>query len=146
MKENFIVYLKKIGLDEEAIKRIEEIYVLFNQTFNYEIEDIFVEDSIDSIGNRKYNHLQFFSKNNIFFDAVDFLSEYDYNIYRFNKISSVHISTSNYNFKESTKSSRLTVELLFNEISSETDYSFEATRENCDALRDILIKYFIEPL
>ncbi len=55
MKEEFIEYLKSIGITaEEYLKRIETIMEVYSELCQGEIVDIFVDEYIKEDGTREY--------------------------------------------------------------------------------------------
>ena len=63
MKEEFIDYLKLIGITtEEYLNRIETIMEVHSELCQEEIIDIFVDEYIKEDGTREYEDLSLFSR------------------------------------------------------------------------------------
>jgi len=143
MKEEFIEYLKFIGLTETLCKRIEAIYKFYRDLCPDEITGIFVTDYTMGDGSREYENLWFFSEKYAM-EAKQFIIKDDFDITPIkNGIHYWRIQKQEYDFKKATEKSRLYLEFrLGTGISGE----FKASKENCDYLRDIILKYVLPNL
>ena len=79
MREEFIEYLKSVGITEPLYKKIETVYEFYREICPDEITDIFVTDYITEDGSREYEHLCFFSEK-FFMDAKQFITKDDLSI------------------------------------------------------------------
>ncbi|MBU4374370.1 MAG: hypothetical protein KKD69_03760 [Euryarchaeota archaeon] len=140
MKGEFVEYLKSIGITTQVMhNRIETIYEVCSEICPDEIVDIFVDEYIKEDGSREYEDLNFFS-DTYQFGAKQFLTKDDYGIARIKKkVLLSKIQMQNYDFKKATEKSRLYLEVKFE---GELNASFKASKENCDFLRDIILKYY----
>ncbi|MFZ2411541.1 MAG: hypothetical protein WAW23_08220 [Candidatus Methanoperedens sp.] len=140
MKDEFIKYLNTIGITTQVLhNRIEEIYEVCSEMCPDEIVDIFVDEYIKEDGSRDYEDLNFFS-DTYQCGAKQFLTKDDYGIARLKKkVLLSKIQMQNYDFKKATEKSRLYLEVKFE---GELLASFKASKENCDFLRDIILKYY----
>lgn len=147
MKEEFVVYLKAIGLTEVIINRIEEIYNFYEtvlmKELREEILDIFVTDYISKDGSRQYDNLWFFSKNYIM-EAKSFISLDDLDICPLAKeIKYLEIKSESYDFIKSNEKSRF---YLMYGLETRLNGNLRAAKENCDYLKNIYIKYMLPNL
>ncbi len=141
MKQEFVDYFESIGIKEGVLlDRIESIYEFYLELCPDDIVAIFVTDYIDSEGKRDYENLWFFSDRYVM-EAKGFAAGKDNFDMTHIKDRVVHcaIQKQDYDFnKEATDKSRLY--LLFKLDTGEIA-NFKASKENCDALRVILLKH-----
>jgi len=138
MKEEFIRYLKSIGMTEPLHERIEEIYQFCTERCPDEIRDIFVTDYIKGDGSREYENLWFFSPKYCM-EAKLFITKDDFDIVAIrNRVIRWAILKENYDFKKATEKSRL--QLRFH-LDTQVFGVLKASKENCDYLKEILVKY-----
>ncbi|MHB8119849.1 MAG: hypothetical protein ACYDHX_14185 [Methanothrix sp.] len=142
MKSEFKTYLVSIGIGEPFAKKVEEAYQFYSEilkNMDDEIKDLFITDYIQQDGSRQHVNLWFFSKK-YFMEAKMFINKDDFD---FMPISSglayLRIEKQNYDFKQATNESRMTVEYQARGMMNGT---LIASRNNCDKLREIIIKYF----
>jgi hypothetical protein len=141
MKKEFMDYLGSIDIKGEVlIDRIESIYEFYKEMCPDEIVDIFVTDYIDSEGGREYENLWFFSDKYIM-EAKEFAAgKDDFDITPIkDRVKYCKIQKKDYDFKEAIEKSRLRLEFTFGFFGARCD--FKAAKENCDALRDIILKH-----
>jgi hypothetical protein len=147
MKEQFIAYLKSIGMEELLIERVAEIYQfydnLLNTNLNDEILDIFITDYITKEETREYENAWFFSKK-YFMEARLFINEDDFDVNTISKeLYYLRIKKENYDFLKSNEKSRLYIK--FHAYQKGTG-EIKASKENCDYLKKIYIKYLLPNL
>ena len=144
MREEFIEYLKSIGLAEALCERIETIYEFYNSGIcPDEITGIFVTDYITGDGTREYENLWFFSEKYAM-EAKQFIKEDDFDITPIkNRIQYWRIKKQDYDFKKATEKSRL---YLIFALDTGVRGEFKASKENCDYLIDIILKYVLPNL
>jgi hypothetical protein len=138
MKDEFVEYLKSIGIPEAIRERIEMIYEFYREICPDEITGVFVTDYIKEDGSREYENLWFFS-DKYFMEAKQFITQDNFDIAPIkNRISYWNIRKQDYNFKKATPKSR-----FYLKISMEfpTSGEFKAAKENCDYLRSIFFQY-----
>jgi len=140
IKKVFKKYLKSIGITNTLKKRIEEIYNFYQKVCPEEITTIFVTDYIKEDGTREYENLWFFSKKYAM-EAKRFIGEDDFDMAPIqNQIHYWTIKKNDYDFKKAEEKSRLHLDISFGyDISGE----FKASKENCDYLKKIFLKYVI---
>jgi hypothetical protein len=141
MKKEFGEYLADMGMKESLTKRVEEILTFIEENFSEKILDIFVEDYIKEDGSREYESLIFFSDDQ-YFEAKNFTINDNFYIISFtNSITFIELTKVNYDFKETNDDSRFI--LNFN-IGNVGGINLKASKNNCDNLKMILMKY-IQP-
>ena len=121
--------------------RVKELYELAVAVMNEEPIDAIIEDYINQDGTRVYSHLTFFSEH-YFTGIANFLTEdtiFLHNLSR--RIESMYISKRDYDFKQATEKSRLTLNFNY-DSNNEMSGNFTASKENCDHLWTICQKYF----
>ena len=140
MEKEFIDYLESIDIKERVLlDRIESIYEFYLKMCPDEIKDIFVTDYIDSEGKREYENLWFFSDRYLM-EAKGFAAgKDDFDITPIkDRVEHCAIQKQGYDFKEATDKSRL--HLLF-KLDTNGIANFKASKENCDVLRDIILRH-----
>jgi len=138
MKEKFIKYLESISIANALRERIETIYELCKEICPDEITGIFITDYIKEDGSREYENLWFFSEKNCM-EAKQFITKYDFDITSIKKrVNYWTIKKQNYDFKEATEKSRLFLRVGF-DINLVGE--LKAAKENCDYLKEIILKY-----
>ena len=140
MKQEFVDYLESIGIKTGSLlDRIESIYEFCLEMCPDEIADIFVTDYIDSEGRREYENLWFFSDRYVM-EAKGFAAgKDDFDIAPMkDRVKYYEIRKQDYDFKEATDKSRLYLEISWG---TGVRGEFKAAKENCDALRGIILKY-----
>lgn len=138
MKDKFIEYIKAIGITETAyVKKIEEIVDFFSKLCGEEVIDIFVNDYIKDDMRREYESIDLFSEN-WEFSAINFITEDTYHITKREKCIFLEIKKKNYDYQKATEKSLLSVSMTFE---NRTRGSFKASKENCDFLRQVILRY-----
>lgn len=135
--EKFKEYLKKVGITSDVLlERVRFLYDVATKMCPEKIEKLFVDDYITKDKTRAYESIWFFSQGFIL-EAHNFETDYEIDIVP-TKGFRLAMELKDYNFNEATEDSRLRVFMTFAEdISGE----LKATKENCDVLRDIVLKY-----
>ena len=138
MKKEFIEYLKSIGITTALRERIETIYEYYKEICSDEITDIFITEYIKEDESREYENLWFFS-DKYFMEAKQFITKDDFDIASIEKsIIYWKIEKKDYDFKKATEKSRLFLSAVLNNV---VDGDFKASKENCDYLKEIILKY-----
>jgi len=140
MKKEFIIYLKSIDITDAHRERVETIYKFYQEICPDEITGIFITDYIEKDGSREYENLWFFSEK-YYMEAKQFMAKDDFDVTPIKKrVSYWTIQKQDYDFKKATKKSRLYLKLgLGTGISGD----FKAAKENCDHLKEIILKYVV---
>lgn len=142
MKPEFEEYFKSIGItSDEYCRRIEEIMSFFLEFTEEEIDDIFVDEYIKEDGTRIYEGITLYS-NSYDMAGLDFLTEDHFHFFlRKKKMEGFKIKKKNYDFKKATDTSRLNIEMFYDSRNLISD--FKASKENCNHLKQIFLKYFL---
>ncbi|MFW9897564.1 MAG: hypothetical protein ACFFD7_17295 [Candidatus Thorarchaeota archaeon] len=144
MREEFNQYLKIINVDSPLIyKRIEELIIMMKNLHSEEIYDILIGEYINKEGERVISGLGIYSENFVVIFG-NFLHDNEFSIYNHKKpLKSINIISQNYDFLEANQDSKLAINLFFRK---EEGFSGIATGINCDYLKKIVYKYFINSL
>ena len=144
MKEDFNQYLNILGIDSVLIrKRIEELIIMIKNLHSEEIIDIIIGEYINKEGESEIIGLGIYSENFVSIFG-NFLHDNEFTIYNHKKpLKSINITPKNYDFSEATQDSMLRVSLLFR---MEEGFYGVASGINCDYLKKIIYKYFINSL
>jgi hypothetical protein len=143
MKEELKKYLESIGITETLCKRVETIYEFYREIWLDEITDIFVTEYIKEDGAREYENLCFFSGKHVM-EAKQFIKKDDFDITPIkNRIYYWRLQKQDYDFKKATEKSRLHLEVY---LDTGVHGDFKASKENCDYLKDIILKYVLPNL
>lgn len=141
MKKMFLNYLESIGITTKSlVKRIEKICEFCLEIYSEDIVDIFIDDYINEDGTREYEDLSLFTDRYVI-SAKKFLTQDEFLMTLVNKkLTHLLIKKQDYDFKKATEKSRLNVRIG---TGAYLHGDFKASKENCDFLREITIKYFI---
>ncbi len=140
MKAEWIDYLRTIGIKDLFLDRCKEIFNFYQQIYPDQIKDIFVSEYLDKEGNRQYESIWFFSETTVM-EAKKFLEEDDFDSVPLNKqVKYWSVKKTEYNFIRATTKSRMVIKFS---LLSGSGCSLKASRENCDSLKSIFIKYII---
>ena len=138
MREEFVKYTESIGITKALRERIEAIYQFYRKICPDEITSIFVTDYMKDDGSREYENLWFFSAK-YYMEAKLFIAKDDFDITPIQKrINYLTIQKQDYDFEKATEKSRL--HLTFR-LDTEIIGELKAAKENCDHLKDIILKY-----
>lgn len=142
MDREFYEYLENIEITEEnLLKRILDIFIFYSSNICPEkIQDIFVTDYI-SEESREYENLWFFSENYAM-ESKRFISEDYFDIAKIREISVIDITKTEYDYIKPNDKSKLN---LFCDTET-VNFQMRASKENCNHLKNIIKKYFIERL
>ncbi len=142
-KNDFTPYLTSIGITKAYLERAIEIINFYESHIVDEIKDIFVCEHIDENGNREYESLYLFNEE-LIMEAKQFLHKdkdtFDAATYH-KSICYWEMTKSNYDFvNEATSESRMNVQFrMLSTIAGE----LKASQTNCDALKEIYLKYIL---
>lgn len=143
MKHEFVEYLKSIGLKEPFLKKIETIYVFFDEICPDDIEDIFINEHVTE-GKRIYKSVLFFSKKYVM-EAKQFTGDVDdFDIMPIEgRAEYYQIKKMKYDFAKATQASTAYAKIQFD---NRMYVQLRASRENCDHLRQMMKKYVLANL
>jgi hypothetical protein len=140
MKKEFKKYLESIGITKTFCKRIETIYEFCTKICPDKITGIFVTEYIKEDGSREYENLWFFSPK-YSMEAKTFTTKDDFDMTPIQKrIYYWTIQKRDYDFKKATEKSRL---YLHFELDTGGMGDLKASKENCDYLKDVILKYVV---
>ena len=143
MKEEFMKYLENIDITKTLCKRIETIYEFFREICPDEITDIFINDYMKDDGSREYESAHFFS-NKYYMEAKQFVAKDNFDITPVRKrVVYWTIQKQDYDFKKATEKSRLYLGVDFD---TGIRGKCKAAKQNCDYLRDIIVKHVMANL
>lgn len=144
MKEQFLDYLKAIGLTETLVERVVGIYGFYTRLCPEDITGLFVCDYRTNDGGREYESLWFFSRS-YSMEAKGFIHRDDFDMMATGlKLVHVQVVKEHYDFQRARPESRLNVRF---HLSAEGFYGqLKASSENCDFLKAILREHVIPNL
>jgi hypothetical protein len=139
--KDYIYYLRNFKINPIIIRKADDIISLCENLFKFQIEDIFLSESIDTENKIIPEEIFLFSGINIFKISELLPSDIIKLTAYTNKIQSWTIYCNNYDFNNKGHyNSRLCIILsLQNNINIE----LKAARENCDRLKSIFINCII---
>lgn len=136
-------YLVTIEMPEIFRKRVFAIYDFYHKICPEEITGVFVTDYLNEDGTRQYENLWFFSEKCLM-EAKQFITKDDFDITPIKNIKSyIQIKKENYDFNKATEKSK--INLTLGERFA-LECLIKASKENCDYLKEIILKYFIPEL
>lgn len=141
MKDEFLEYLESIGMTKTLRKRVETIYAFYTEICPDEITGIFVSEYIKEDKSREYENLWFFSSKHCM-EAHNFVGtdNFDMDSTR-NNVATWTIEKKDYDFKKATEKSRVHLTVNFPYTLRVCD--MKASKENCDYLKNIFLKYIL---
>ena len=143
MKDEFLQYLKRISLTDVLINRIEKIISSYLLLCPEEIVDIFVSEFIKEDGMREYESLWLFSEKYTM-EAKQFIIQDDFDITPLKKrVYYIGIKKQDYDFKEITDKSRLTIDFTLEEM---VQGDLKGSKENCEYLLKVFVKHILPNL
>lgn len=143
MKEEFTEYLEAIGITKPLREKIETVYEFYERICPDEITGIFITEYIGEDGARVYENLWFLSEK-FSMEAKQFITKDNFDITPIQKrIYYWTIRKQDYDFKKATGKSKL---YLTFDLDTGISGEFKASKENCDYLKDILVKYVVPNL
>ena len=142
MNDEFKKYLTSIGIGKPVAERVEAAYQFYKNILEMvddEVKDIFITDYIKKDNSREYENLWFFSEKYVM-EAKLFINMDDFDFMPSRGLKYLRIDKQNYDFKQATDQSRMSVEYGGQDMLSG---ELRASKENCDRLRYITIKYLM---
>lgn len=129
-------YLEAIEMPEPFRKRVFTAYEFYLKICAEKIIDVLVSDYLNEDGTRQYENLSFFSETYCM-EAKQFITQDDFDITPIVKMNYLRIQKNNYDFSKATEKSKLYV---FFGMETRVRGEFKASKENCDYLKDIILK------
>lgn len=144
MKQEFISYLESIGMQSPLIKIVEEKYkiaeMLNKSICDYEINDIFIEESFDESDKSEFKNIVFISCN-VFIELGIFSNQITIRSAKSRKsISGIDIDSKNYDWETWNANSKMSIRCLFPDMSVGT---YAASGVNCERLKHLITKYIL---
>jgi hypothetical protein len=141
---SFEEYFKAIGIKEPIQKRIEYLFGRIKTLFpDVEFTDVSISEYVDSINQRQFESIRFYSNQGIIVKAHNFLFEEKYVLSHHSKnLNFIQIETKNYDFKKANANSRIFITGTYGPSPSEA-MDLKGSAENCDYLLAIYKKYFL---
>jgi hypothetical protein len=118
--------------------RLEVIAAFYEDMCPEEISDIFITDFIAGEEGRKFESAWFFSAGYMM-EAKTFVSQDIFDLVPTTPIVRWEVTKSDYDFVTATEASRISLHFVGPHING----TLRATRENCDFLRDLMLKYVV---
>lgn len=138
MKQTFADYLAAVGLTGALVERAAHVLAFYERVYPSQIADIFVSEYVDKEGQRHYESLWAFA-GDLMLEAKSFVTKDDFDAARLRgNVVYWRARVEHYDFENSESASRMTVDLNARE---DVGGTLRASGENCDALRDIMVKY-----
>ena len=141
MKTEHRSYLQQVGLGNQYIERVRTLYGLVSTISPIaEVADIFVSEYVQANGVRVYENVWFFTAEAYHaIEAHNFISEDNVDFVTLKgRIKQFFVQKQKYDFERATEESRLNVEFR---TDLDVIGKMKASKENCDHLRDIVLKY-----
>jgi len=143
MKDKFVNYLQSIGMTKISIERVEIIQTFYKDICPDEITDIYVSEYLKEDGSREYENLWLFSKRYCM-EAKLFLTKDDFDTTPIMKrIEYLKVEKQDYDFNKAIDKSRMYLNF---QLDTRINGNLKASRENCDHLKSIIIKFVIPNL
>jgi hypothetical protein len=133
VSEEFIEYLRRIGMSEPLIERVGQFFTWCSDLAPEEIEEIFVDDYLQTDGTRLYGGIWFFTRRYTMETGI-FVDDQSFDFVPL-RVLRWDVSFSNYDFGEANDQSRMSLRI---DVAQGITGSMRATRENCEKLTAIL--------
>ncbi|WP_406660587.1 hypothetical protein V7O66_12195 [Methanolobus sp. ZRKC3] len=138
--KDFLEYFEKIGIGVILQEKIEEIYNFYQNVCSEKIEDIFIDEYINADGERVYEDINLFSESFVMV-SNNFIKLPDFFMCSLkNNVAFWAMEKIEYDFIEANEKSRMNLRVSFN---SDANASFKGSKENCDHLKKIMMKYIV---
>lgn len=143
MNDAFSSYLERIGQDNASVTRRVSAFVDVSEELTGEVAvDLLLEDYVDASGARTLTDLNVFTESHLV-SFVNFMNEDDMFLMSLRtEPLSCRIAKTEYTFGQASPQSKLSVDLRFRD-SPDVGARFTATGLNCDALMELVRKYFL---
>jgi len=135
MDKNAIEYLTSLDMGDVLITRVNEVSEFYTLVLGQEFESIFVSEYVDKNSERVYENLWFFYPD-LICEAKSFKSKDDFDVVPLNKFVYLRILKTEFDGKEATENSRMSVE--FYTLSGRLEGQLKASKQNCNELMKIL--------
>jgi len=140
-------YVESLKLPAPVLPRIDLAYERCAKLCPEKLTGIFVSEYIADNGQRTVESVAFYSES-FWLEADPLLSSDNIHVLPLgNNIQQIDVAPHNYDLKKATDASRFSVTYSFRAIGSlGSDWVLKASQDNCDTLRDVLVKVLIPNL
>ena len=135
--EKFEPYFEAINLSNTIQTEIRQVYKICTKICPEEIEEIFVEDTMRSDGERSHTAVNYFSPSYIMCKTFASDDEIVIEVLK-QRIISCRIRVKDFNMSKATQDSRIHIEMV---LLHSTKWVFQAASNNCDHFLKVLDKY-----
>jgi hypothetical protein len=139
MKDEFLAYTQTISLSTTLTAKVRSVFDFYSTICPEEIKWIHISDYFTQEGERVYEAVYLFS-DNFAMEAKEFASREDFDLAPIELISYLGIKKQDYDLKQATEKSRLT---LFFHFSEKAYVEMKASKENCDNLWSLFREYVL---
>ena len=142
MKDEFVKYLESIGLNGAPVEKAKSIYDFYSKYLSYDIEDIFVSEYVNADGSRNYESLWLFN-NDYCFESKFFITENDFDSDKIKEnVDCFNIKLKDYDIVQQDAKEASRMNLLIT-LKTNRICDFKASKENCNKLSGIFLKYYL---
>lgn len=135
MIENFVPYLREIGLTQTAIDRAEQLVAEINTMLPAELERIYCNDTIEAAGIRSYSNLWLFTSSYIS-EIKQFMTSKQFDIiHKDSRFNYIDVTYDNWDGVGTTNDAS---RMIVNVMASPMQIRLFAVRNNCPHLLSIL--------
>ncbi|HET6309680.1 MAG TPA: hypothetical protein VFH00_01600 [Candidatus Nitrosotalea sp.] len=142
--EQIQAYCIGLGMPKALIERAKLIHALYGKLGINDISDVFISEYVKEDGERSFENLWFFADKHVM-EAKQFATEIDLDMAPSTVVSYIDLKQTEYDLEHSTGASRLFVTATL-PLGMGVGLTFKASRENCDYLKTIVIKYLMPRL
>ncbi len=141
MNKKFKEYLEDIGMTRTLINKVEEEHNVLLRLFDFDCEDLIVEDYINEDGSKVYKNILLFCENYIH-EVTDFIEKPKYSkTYMADQVNNIEVQIKDFIIGEKTKRNSVIKIQLYRKDSEIRIYEINGTGENCKYIIDILRNY-----
>lgn len=139
MKPEFEAYIRDLEASDVLVEKIDKIMTDFFVFLIEEPDTVFITDYFDNEGKRHLENLWFISQE-FAVECKSIETTENWDVVRIpERILRIDIKKHNYDMKIAEKDSRLSVNVF---LAADLTCGYKAAAENCNVLREILVKYF----
>jgi hypothetical protein len=143
MKQQFLDYLKDVGMTKAVVDRCEQMLAIYEMLCPSTIDDIFISEYATDAGQRELESLWLFS-GGLLMEAKSFLTLDDFDFAPVvGRLARLRIQKKDYDFKQAVDGSRLSCEFV---ATFPINGDLKASGRNCDYLANIVRKYLVSNL
>jgi hypothetical protein len=140
MKPEWKAYMMSVGLTEALQKRAEEVLLFFEEIHPDAIEEIFITEYPDKEGNRQYESLWLFSKDDAM-EAKRFLHQDNFDSTPLaGQVKYWTVQKTEYDFRQASSQSRMTLQFS---LQTGIGGILRGSQQNCDHLKKIFLNHIL---